>query len=180
MDISLTSLNANRSLGRLGFQQIHPKTSAQFHWKVWWRSEICIDSGPAWPSLLISRDLDSQFTDSAWQAQKDSRPRSIQTDWCWPSNICAHHVTYPQKAATPSATTGPSRGSISRTWVQRMKRKIDGLEGWEKIPWLIVPFYNDLCMTDGGFGDIPSNGIAGAGHPQNRCQATRGAMKGAA
>ena len=35
MDISLTSLTANRNLGRLGFQQIHAKTSAHFHWKVW-------------------------------------------------------------------------------------------------------------------------------------------------
>ena len=159
MDISLTSLTANHTLGRLGFQQIHPKTSAHFHWKVWNLHRFQPSKAQR---LLISRDLDSQFTDSACQnsnmacqdaseASPKKQPPMVHSERLGTTFLdirTACHIS--QKAATLGATTtGPSRGSISRTWVQRMK----WTSWWGWKGWKNAMDVNDLRITDGGSSD---------------------------
>ena len=159
MDISLTSppqiipwgdSASSRSIPKL------PLTSTG-------RCEIYIDSSPARPSAFSFRAILTPNSRTrpakivTWhvrmpqkQAQKKQPPmvHSERLGTTFLDIRTACHIS--QKAATLGATTtGPSRGSISRTWVQRMK----WTSWWGWKGWKNAMDVNDLRITDGGSSD---------------------------
>ena len=127
------------------------------------RCEIYIDSSPARPSAFSFRAILTPNSRTrpakivTWhvrmpqkQAQKKQPPmvHSERLGTTFLDIRTACHIS--QKAATLGATTtGPSRGSISRTWVQRMK----WTSWWGWKGWKNAMDVNDLRITDGGSSD---------------------------